>query len=265
MTKFSENSRSFEQYERPSIYSQRVNEDHLIDLERPPLPSIVNLISAPSLERECVTASLRHLFPRAEIRTFDSGAEWEAHVTEQNPNEIVLYNLGDRSISDYETKEAVRGFIHRAGNRKVIIMAKSEEPSAFFDALECGAASYIPPSVGLEDLIEAMRLSSSKSVVISRKSVEVLRKAMTLQPAAASQKCGLERYFTERQLAVARALQRGAANKTIAYELDLCESTVKVHIRNIMRKLKATNRTQAAYKLNELAQGNTSIEVRSGS
>ncbi len=74
-------------------------------------------------------------------------------------------------------------------------------------------------------------------------------------------KPGLERFFTERQLAVARALQRGDANKIIAYDLGLCESTVKVHIRNIMRKLKATNRTQAAFRLNELANGSDDIEV----
>jgi DNA-binding NarL/FixJ family response regulator len=37
------------------------------------------------------------------------------------------------------------------------------------------------------------------------------------------------------------------ANKLIAYELAMCESTVKVHIRNIMKKLNATNRTQVAY------------------
>jgi DNA-binding NarL/FixJ family response regulator len=37
------------------------------------------------------------------------------------------------------------------------------------------------------------------------------------------------------------------ANKLIAYELNMCESTVKVHIRNIMKKLNATNRTQVAY------------------
>jgi DNA-binding NarL/FixJ family response regulator len=37
------------------------------------------------------------------------------------------------------------------------------------------------------------------------------------------------------------------ANKLIAYELSMCESTVKVHVRNIMKKLKATNRTQVVY------------------
>ena len=42
-------------------------------------------------------------------------------------------------------------------------------------------------------------------------------------------------------------LQQGKANKIIAHELGMSESTAKVHIRNIMRKMGATNRTQAAF------------------
>jgi DNA-binding NarL/FixJ family response regulator len=58
--------------------------------------------------------------------------------------------------------------------------------------------------------------------------------------------------FTLRQTEVVEALRRGKANKIIAYELNLRESTVKVHIRNIMKKLKATNRTEVAFKLKDL-------------
>jgi DNA-binding NarL/FixJ family response regulator len=64
----------------------------------------------------------------------------------------------------------------------------------------------------------------------------------------------LSRMFTLRQAEVVQALRKGKANKIIAYELNLRESTVKVHIRNIMKKLKATNRTEVAYKLNDLFQ-----------
>ena len=59
--------------------------------------------------------------------------------------------------------------------------------------------------------------------------------------------------FTARQAAVVEALQRNKANKIIAYELKMRESTVKVHVRNIMKKLHATNRTEVAYKVNLLA------------
>ena len=58
--------------------------------------------------------------------------------------------------------------------------------------------------------------------------------------------------FTARQASIVEALRQGKANKVIAYELNMCESTVKVHVRKIMRKLKASNRTQVAYLTNEI-------------
>ena len=50
--------------------------------------------------------------------------------------------------------------------------------------------------------------------------------------------------FSPRQLQVLELLKEGKQNKIIAYELGMCESTVKVHIRILMKKLKAGNRTQ---------------------
>lgn len=61
--------------------------------------------------------------------------------------------------------------------------------------------------------------------------------------------------LTPRQRTVLLLLQQGKANKIIAYELGMSESTVKVHIRNIMRKMGASNRTQALYKLQQLSNG----------
>ena len=57
--------------------------------------------------------------------------------------------------------------------------------------------------------------------------------------------------FSTRQAAVVEALRRGKSNKQIAYELAMCESTVKVHVRNIMKKLNAKNRTQVAFMAND--------------
>lgn len=57
--------------------------------------------------------------------------------------------------------------------------------------------------------------------------------------------------LTATQMAVGEAIRQGKANKQIAYELDIGESTVKVHIRNIMKKLNAKNRTEVAVKVKE--------------
>ena len=58
--------------------------------------------------------------------------------------------------------------------------------------------------------------------------------------------------LSPRQVLVARALRKGTPNKMIAYDLNMCESTVKVHVRHIMRKLKAKNRTQVAFLTNSM-------------
>jgi DNA-binding NarL/FixJ family response regulator len=54
--------------------------------------------------------------------------------------------------------------------------------------------------------------------------------------------------LTVREQSVVRGIKEGKSNKVIAYELNMCESTVKVHVRNVMKKLKAKNRTEVAMK-----------------
>ena len=78
------------------------------------------------------------------------------------------------------------------------------------------------------------------------------------QPAATEATANQERlreFFTARQIAVIDALRKGKANKIIAFELNMKESTVKVHVRNIMKRLKAHNRTEVSYLANQLANG----------
>lgn len=57
------------------------------------------------------------------------------------------------------------------------------------------------------------------------------------------------RHFTNREVALLARLREGMQNKVIAHELGIAESTVKVHLRNIMAKLHASNRTQVASML----------------
>ena len=48
-------------------------------------------------------------------------------------------------------------------------------------------------------------------------------------------------------MAVLNCLREGKSNKIIAYQLGMCENTAKAHVRNVLKKLGATNRTEAAY------------------
>jgi DNA-binding NarL/FixJ family response regulator len=58
--------------------------------------------------------------------------------------------------------------------------------------------------------------------------------------------------FTAREMDVLEALQKGWSNKWIAHSLNISENTIKVHIQRIMRKLHATNRTEAVFRHRQL-------------
>jgi DNA-binding NarL/FixJ family response regulator len=58
--------------------------------------------------------------------------------------------------------------------------------------------------------------------------------------------------FTAREMEVLEALQKGWSNKWIAHSLHISENTIKVHIQRIMRKLHATNRTEAVVRHRQL-------------
>jgi DNA-binding NarL/FixJ family response regulator len=221
------------------------------------VPEFISIVCESPFELDLLGNLLRHVFPQTDIRCFETATQWDDAPECNGGKEVLLYSLGDKLISDDAVKLELRRFIAGAGDRRVIVTSHSKDMMAVFEAIECGAASFIPANAGMAELLEAIRADFSKCVVIPRASLEALRAEM---PASTPENPGLERFFTERQLDVARALQRGDANKIIAYQLGLCESTVKVHIRNIMRKLSATNRTQAAYRLNQLANGDADIE-----
>jgi DNA-binding NarL/FixJ family response regulator len=128
-----------------------------------------------------------------------------------------------------------------------MIISFHEEMSEITAAIELGARGFIPASLGLNAVVAAIRLASHGGVFIPTSSILQLRDRVAPEAAA-----GDDGGFTARQKAVAEALRRGKPNKLIAYELNMCESTVKVHIRRIMKKLEARNRTEASYKLNAL-------------
>ena len=129
----------------------------------------------------------------------------------------------------------------------IAILTPSILPAHAIAAMKKGAQGYIVSNTTLEIATAAIRFVAVGGTYVPA-SVLLPSYAPT---AGALTHAGAPSFFTARQAAVVEGLRKGKANKVIAYELAMCESTVKVHVRKIMRKLKATNRTQVAYLLNE--------------
>jgi DNA-binding NarL/FixJ family response regulator len=133
-----------------------------------------------------------------------------------------------------------------------VILSDNEDPDLIVRMLGRNIRGYIPTSLPIDIVIQAMELARAGGVYVPASSLIAAHRVQEDPSAAIHKPNGM---FTVRQAAVVEALRRGKANKIIAYELNMRESTVKVHVRNIMKKLHATNRTEVAYLASRLLNG----------
>ncbi|RVD59174.1 response regulator transcription factor [Mesorhizobium sp. M2D.F.Ca.ET.185.01.1.1] len=208
--------------------------------------SLVVIVDKRILERECLASSLLSIDPVVQVRAVGSFLELQDLQAEAS---AILAILNGKNITDPIVRSELQEFIALIGAVPVIVVADSEAPADILTALESGARGYIPTNVSVKVAAEAISLARAGGIFVPANAVLALRE--TIRAAESSPK-PLAGVFTSKEAAVVEALRKGKANKIIAYELNLCESTVKVHIRNIMKKLKATNRTEVAYKLRDL-------------
>lgn len=216
----------------------------------------IELIEPRTFERECFEVSVRSFRPDVRVETFASIEDWRGADRRADETTVVLFNIGGRRIANAALRADLKTLIRLADPTPVIVLAVSEDLGEMLEAVESGARGYIPASVGVAVMIGATRLAADGGVFLPAPSIVAARERLM---ATADDHNSGEALFTRRQAAVAEALRRGKANKTIAYELNMCESTVKVHIRTIMKRLKASNRTEAAFKLHQLTNENGEI------
>ncbi|MBP2303152.1 response regulator [Azospirillum picis] len=136
----------------------------------------------------------------------------------------------------------------RQPNAKVVVISASEAQTDVREALENGAAGYIPKSSSVKIMLSALDLIFSGGVYVPatvlREGTETdQRGGGAVMPPSDPQ---LEQLLTQRQREVLDRLREGKSNKQIAHELGLSEGTVKIHMTAIFKSLGVRNRTQAA-------------------
>ena len=141
------------------------------------------------------------------------------------------------------------------GSIPVLIVSDADDPDAMLEALSAGVRGYVPATnTSLQVVIEVIHLIRAGGI-FAPVNLSLMQQPAARPPAPTGWPADR---FTPRQLAVLEHLKRGNANKVIAHELSMSEGTVKVHVRNIMKKLRATNRTQAVFRAYNLGAGNPS-------
>lgn len=154
--------------------------------------------------------------------------------------DVVLLDLHMPGISG---KDAVKLFLEAAPSSRVVMLTVSENADDLIDALRAGASGYLLKNIETETLLQSLRAAVAGEPVVSPQMTGKLVRGLQAAPQAPVD--GTEP-LSPREREILSHMAKGASNKEIARTLDLAESTVKIHVQHILRKLNLSSRVQAA-------------------
>jgi DNA-binding NarL/FixJ family response regulator len=194
---------------------------------------------------ECIAKSLRERCSLLDIAAF---AACDDCLRSPRTHDLILYHSHE-SVARRINSQPVVDIKNLLEIAPVIVLCDVDCIESILAAFESGARGYIPTaSTAVELAVEIIHLVKAGGTFVPPS----ILGARAMSGEGATPGAITTQQFTPRQLAVVERLKLGKTNKIIAHELKMSESTVKVHIRNIMKRLKATNRTEVAARVHEL-------------
>jgi two-component system nitrate/nitrite response regulator NarL len=153
--------------------------------------------------------------------------------------DVLLLDLG---LPDRSGLEVVEELVRERAACRIVVLTVSEEDESLFRALEAGAAAYIVKGVEREELLHAVRaVATGERYVSPRLAADLL---LRLAPGFAPATVLAD--FSAREEEVLERISRGQTNREIGEALSLSEKTVKHYVTNLLVKLNARNRVEAA-------------------
>jgi len=126
---------------------------------------------------------------------------------------------------------------------KFIVLTTYDTDEYIFGAIDAGAKGYLLKDASREDLFQSVRaVHRGESLIEPGVAAKLLDRLAQMSRQA---RFGGPQVLSERELEVLRLMAAGAANKSIASDLAISESTVKTHVTNIFQKLEVNHRTEA--------------------
>jgi DNA-binding NarL/FixJ family response regulator len=136
---------------------------------------------------------------------------------------------------------------------RVVILTTFDDDEYVFEGLRAGARGYLLKDVSGHELAQAVRTVAAGGALIEPSVArKVVAEFARVAPPARPPDHGLPEPLSEREIEILRLLADGLTNRQIAERLSLAEGTVKNYVTNILGKLGARDRTQAAIRAREL-------------
>jgi two-component system, NarL family, nitrate/nitrite response regulator NarL len=156
--------------------------------------------------------------------------------------QVVLLDLNMPGMSGLETLQLM---LQDCPDSAIVMLTVSEDAQDLAAALRAGASGYLLKNIDTDALVRAIRRAADGQTVVAEAMTAKLVAQLQGGPQGAPNASDLDK-LTPRERDVIAGLARGESNKLIARNLDLSESTVKIHVQNVLKKLKLNSRVQAA-------------------
>ena len=203
------------------------------------------LVDDHALFRAGLRMLLAPLQERLQVIECGSGGEAVVHAAAHSDIRLCLLDLALRGEDGMETIATLRE-VH--AGLVIVIVSADESPATVYRALDAGVMGYIPKSVSVDVMTQALKLVLAGGIYLPPSLIEARRPT----PSSPVFELKPDMALTLRQYQVLQCLLRGWPNKLISRHLSLSENTVKTHLSAIYRTLGVTTRSQAVIMASRL-------------
>ena len=162
-------------------------------------------------------------------------------LAEQLRPDVVLLDLDMPTMSG---REALPQLLISQPNLAILILTVSESSDDLMECMRLGARGFLLKNIDADFLVSSIYKAIDGDSVLSPEMTSKLISQLR-SPVQPADDLGLST-LTQREKETLQFLAKGASNKGIARAMNIAESTVKVHVQNILRKLELHSRVQAA-------------------
>jgi two-component system nitrate/nitrite response regulator NarL len=180
----------------------------------------------------------------------DAG-EAQRRAQELQPDVILL----DNHLPGVRGVDAVVALQQAVPHARILMLTVSEDEVDLMSALRNGAAGYLLKTTEGDALIGAIeRAVKGESVIAPEMTTKMVAAYLGATPVVAAPPVLSPNLaaLSSREMEILRGIARGASNKEIGRELGIAETTVKVHVQNLLRKMQVSTRVHAAVLATEI-------------
>ena len=194
--------------------------------------------------REALSLALSNAFAGALVTQAGSFEEASAAIAAQPETDLVVLDLDMPGMQGLAGVAALRSLYPTA---PLIIVSATRNPAAMRQAVEMGAAGFIPKSAPMDQIVASVRAAMRGEVILPPGAGDGVLPSQDVDLAARAAS------LTPQQHRVFALMAEGKPNKIIAFDMQIGEATVKAHVTEILRKMGVHSRSQAIVLAQRLA------------